>query len=54
MLLMSAVCLAASIRYWMNLDRIREFIRPIYIQRGILPEIAQGLQIAGTPATTET
>jgi MFS family permease len=54
MLLMSGVCLLASIRYWMNLGRIRKFIRPIYVQRGILPEIAEGLQIAVTPATTET
>jgi MFS family permease len=54
MLLTSAVCLAASIRYWMNLGTIRKYIRPIYVQRGILPEIAEGLQIAGTPATTET
>jgi MFS family permease len=54
MLLMSGICLLASIRYWMNLGRIRKFIRPIYVQRGILPEIAEGLQIAGTPATTET
>lgn len=54
MLLMSGVCLVASVRYWMNLKRIRKYIRPIYVQRGILPEIAEGLQIAGTPATTET
>ena len=54
MLLMSGVCLVASIRYWMNLKRIRKYVRPIYVQRGILPEIAEGLQIAGTPATTET
>ena len=54
MLLMSGVCLVASLRYWTKLARIRKFIRPIYVQRGILPEIAEGLQMAGTPATTET
>lgn len=54
MLLTSAVCLLASARYWINLPRIRKFVRPIYVRRGILPEIAEGLQIAGAPATTET
>jgi hypothetical protein len=54
MLLMSGVCLVASLRYWTKLARIRKFIRPIYVKRGILPEIAEGLQMAGTPATTET
>jgi MFS family permease len=54
MLITSGVCLLASIRYWMNLSRIRQHVRPIYIQRGILPEIAQGLQIADAPAPTES
>ena len=54
LLLTSAICLAASIRYWMNLARIRKFIRPIYVQRGILPQIAEGLQVASAPAPTET
>jgi MFS family permease len=54
MLITSAVCLAASIRYWVNLKKIREHVRPIYVARGILPEIAEGLQMADTPATTES
>jgi len=54
LLLTSAVCLAASVRYWINLGRIRKFIRPIYVQRGILPQIAEGLQIASAPAPTES
>jgi hypothetical protein len=54
LLLTSAVCLAASIRYWMNLARIRKYVRPIYVQRGILPQIAEGLEIASAPAPTES
>ncbi|MGD0540850.1 MAG: MFS transporter [Tepidisphaeraceae bacterium] len=54
LLVMSAVCLAASARYWMILPGIRKFIRPVYVQRGILPEIAQGLQITDGPQTLET
>jgi MFS family permease len=54
MLITSAVCLFAAIRYWIKLPHIRKYVRPIYVQRGILPEIAEGLQIAETPATTET
>ena len=49
LLVMSAVCVAASVRYWTKLPRIRAFIRPIYVQRGILPEIAAGLQLAAAP-----
>jgi MFS family permease len=53
-LLMSGICLMASIRYWLVLPEIRELIRPIYIQQGILPQIAEGLQVADAPAPTET
>ncbi|MDP9174117.1 MAG: MFS transporter [Planctomycetota bacterium] len=50
----SAVCLAASIRFWIVLPEVRKIIRPIYVQRGIISEIAQGLQAAGAPVLTET
>jgi hypothetical protein len=53
MLIAAAICLTASIRYWLVLPTIRKFIRPIYVERGILSEIAQGLQIADAPAATE-
>lgn len=54
LLVMSAVCIAATAYYWTKLPRIREFIRPIYIKQGILPEIAEGLQMAAAPAPTES
>jgi MFS family permease len=54
MLIMSVVCVLASIRYWLNLKRIRQYIRPIYIRQGILPQIAEGLQVADAPAPTES
>jgi MFS family permease len=54
LLIMSAVCLLATARYWTKLPRIRQFIRPIYIKQGILPEIAEGLQMAAAPAPTES
>jgi MFS family permease len=53
MLITSAVCFLASARFWLNLNGIRDHIRPIYRQRGILPEIAEGLQMAAA-AETET
>lgn len=46
MLIAAAICLAASIRYWLVLPTIRKFVRPIYVERGILKEIAEGLQTA--------
>jgi len=53
LLVMSAVCVVASVRYWTKLARIREFVRPIYVKRGILPQIAAGLQLAAAPTPTE-
>jgi MFS family permease len=54
LLICSAICLAASLRYWTKLPYIRTFIRPIYVQRGILPEIAEGLQQADAPIQVES
>jgi MFS family permease len=54
MLLMSGVCLLATIRFWFILPGIRKHVRPVYVQRGILPEIAEGLRIADAPGPTET
>ncbi len=54
LLLMSGVCLLASIRFWVILPKIRKHIRPIYVQRGILPEIAEGLRLADAPQQVES
>ncbi|MGD0460975.1 MAG: MFS transporter [Tepidisphaeraceae bacterium] len=54
LLIMSAVCLAASARFWIVLPGIRKFIRPVYVRRGILPQIAEGLQITDGPRTLES
>jgi hypothetical protein len=50
----SVVCFAASIRYWMLMPELRRIIRPIYIQRGIMPQIAEGLQVTGAAAQSES
>ncbi|MGD1278160.1 MAG: MFS transporter [Tepidisphaeraceae bacterium] len=52
-LIASAVCLAASLRYWMLLPQLRKIVRPIYAQRGIIDQIAQGLQVTDAPAPAE-
>lgn len=44
MLIAAGICMAASIRYWLILPSIRKFVRPIYVERGILPQIAEGLK----------
>jgi MFS family permease len=54
LLICGAICLIASLRFWAKLPHIRTFVRPIYIERGILPEIAEGLQSADTPMQVET
>ncbi len=41
-----ACCLAAALWFARKLPEIRRIIRPIYIELGILPEAAQGIQAA--------
>ena len=39
-------CVAGAVLFFKKLPRIREHIRPIYRQKGIIPEIAKGIQVA--------
>jgi MFS family permease len=39
-------CLVAAAVFAWGLPRLREHVRPIYVQKGILPEIATGMQTA--------
>ena len=39
-------CLAGALLFARQLPRLREIIRPIYVRKGILPEVATGLQAA--------
>jgi len=41
-----ALCLAEAIWFARLLPRLRKTIRPIYVDLGILPELAEGLQSA--------
>lgn len=41
-----ALCIAGALLFARALPRLREWIRPIYIQLGILPELAAGIQNA--------
>ena len=36
-------CIAAAAIFYAKLPRLRNFVRPIYIQKGILPEIRRGV-----------
>ncbi len=40
------ITLAGAIIFMLNLPRIRKLVRPIYIEKGIIPEIASGIQNA--------
>jgi MFS family permease len=46
-----AICLAGSLGFARQLPTIRNFIRPIYRQLGILPELALGVQQASSLQT---
>ncbi len=41
-----ALCIAGALVFARQLPRLREWIRPIYIQLGILPEVAEGIRDA--------
>jgi MFS family permease len=42
------LCIFASLWFWRKLKELRSVVRPIYIQMGILPEVASGIQTAST------
>jgi MFS family permease len=44
-------CITGSVLFTLALPALRERVRPIYVEKGILPEIAQGLQ-AGSQLNT--
>ena len=46
LLLGSMVCLTASVIFAGALPRLRQMIRPIYIEKGIVKEMAKGIQAA--------
>jgi MFS family permease len=52
-LIAAAVCMGAAVRYWMIMPELRRIIRPIYIQRGIMPQIAEGLKATDVAAQGE-
>lgn len=39
-------CAAGSLGFFKQLEKVRSMIRPIYIKKGIIPEVAKGLQSA--------
>jgi dipeptide/tripeptide permease len=39
-------CIVGAALFTRELPRIRQLVRPIYIQLGIIPSVAQGLQSA--------
>jgi MFS family permease len=38
------ICLIGAILFYRNLPSLRKHIRPVYVQKGILPEVSKGLQ----------
>jgi hypothetical protein len=45
-LLGGLACIAGGVAFSRQLPRLRELVVPIYVERGILPEIATGLSEA--------
>lgn len=48
----SLACLAASLVFWRMLPAVRKVVRPIYVKKGIIPEVATGMQAAAALTTT--
>lgn len=38
------ICLTGALLFYKNLPSLRKHIRPVYVQKGILPEVSTGLQ----------
>jgi hypothetical protein len=45
-LISGGICILGTIIFLIKLPSIRKIIRPIYIKRGIISEIAKGVQVA--------
>jgi hypothetical protein len=45
------LCMLAGLWFWRKLKELRTVVRPIYIQLGILPEVATGIQAASALQT---
>jgi MFS family permease len=45
------LCMVAALWFSSRLEEIREVVRPIYVQLGILPEVATGIQVASALQT---
>ena len=46
-----SICILSAILFALHLSEIRRVVRPIYVQLGILPEIATGIQAASAVQT---
>jgi hypothetical protein len=43
-----ALCIAVATWFSKQLKHVRRIVRPIYVQLGIIPEVAEGLQAAAS------
>ena len=42
-------CITGSLVFASKLDNLRRLIHPIYVRKGIIPEVATGIQSAPSP-----
>jgi len=40
------LCIAGAVFFWIRLPKLKKLIRPIYVEKGIIPELAIGIQNA--------
>lgn len=52
-LVSGAICLVAGLVFALNLPKLRLMVRPIFIQKGIIPEVALGMQAANAVTVPE-
>jgi MFS family permease len=47
-----SACIVGGGLFAMRLNALRPLVRPIYVKRGVLPEVAEGVQSTAAAATT--
>jgi MFS family permease len=52
MTIAGTISLATAFGFFLHLPTLRPLLRPIYIKKGILPEVAEGMQAASNLAAT--
>ena len=48
------ICIGGAMYFYIKLPELKTLVRPIYVNLGVIPEVAEGMQSASDPSTART